>query len=112
LRFCGSEVELMVDSILQRADDEPALCSATDFEGRRWLIVEASHDDRVVSWLCVPTSSRVVTLVEAGRAAPTDAVLHSLTGWVEVVATIDGHSVPDRRVACSDLVDSGLLTTA
>lgn len=112
LRFCGFDLELAVDSVLQRRSDEPAVYSATDPGGQHWLIVETDrHDGETQAWLCAPASPLVVDLVRSGRATPSDAVLHSLTGWVEVVAVVDGHSVPDRRVACSDLPATGLLAT-
>jgi hypothetical protein len=110
LTFYGFDIELVVDSVLDRRSDDPVLCSATDLTGQRWLIMEADcRDDNVHSWVCAPASRRVVELVASGRAAPADALLHSLTGWVEVVAVVDGHSVPDRRVPCSQLASSGLL---
>jgi hypothetical protein len=103
LRFCGFDLELMVDSVLRRRSDEPVLCSARDLTGQQWLIVEAAHQDEDLSWLCAPASSKVVELVAAGRAAPADAVLHSATGWVEMVSMVHGHTVPDRRIRCSEL---------
>jgi hypothetical protein len=110
LRFCGFDLELEVDSVLQRRCEEPVVCSATDPGGRRWLIVESERPtDEVPSWLCAPASPRAVQMVESGRAAAADVVLHSFTGWVEVVEMVNGHSVPERRVRCSELAGSGLL---
>jgi hypothetical protein len=110
LRFCGFDLELVVDLVLQRRSDDALVCSATDPGGQRWLIVESGRqDDNVHTWLCAPASPRVVELVESGRATASDAVHHSLTGWVQVVEVVNGHAVPDRRVACSELTMSGLL---
>lgn len=103
LRFCGFDLELWVDKVLDRSRDEPVVCSATDFTGQHWLIVEAEHEPRRMTWICAPASTRMVDLVAAGSATPFDAVHHSQTGWVELVSTIEGHSVPDRRIRCSDL---------
>jgi len=49
--------------------------------------------------------------VAAGLTSAADAVRHSTTGWVEVVSVIDGHSVPDRRLSCSDLSAKHPLAT-
>jgi hypothetical protein len=103
LRFCGFDIELIVDEILRREGDEPAVCSAVDQGGQRWLIVEGARRGSDVSWFCAPASRRVIDLVATGRAAPADAVMHSETGWVEVVRVVEGHSVPDRRMLCAQL---------
>jgi hypothetical protein len=103
LRFCGFDLELTVDRVLQRQPDQPAVFGAADEAGDRWLIVEAGSDDHQISWICAPASERVLSLVAAGEATTADAVRHSRTGWVEVVRVVDGHAVPERRVACSEL---------
>jgi hypothetical protein len=103
LRFCGFGLELFVDEVLYRQADDPVVCAATDMCGRRWLILETAHKDKSLSWLCAPASSKVVDLVATGRATAADAVRHSKTGWVELVRVVDGHSVPDRRIRCSEL---------
>jgi hypothetical protein len=103
LRFCGFDIELTVDTVLERHDDRSAVFSATDGDGEHWLIVEDATDEKVISWICAPASDRVVELVASGRAAATDALCHSRTGWVEVVRVVDGHAVPDQRVACAEL---------
>jgi hypothetical protein len=111
LRFCGFGLELFIDEVLERDHDDPVVCSATDFTGQRWLIVEAERKDKDLSWLCAPASTRAVDLVAAGLTSAADAVRHSTTGWVEVVSVIDGHSVPDRRLSCSDLSAKHPLAT-
>jgi hypothetical protein len=103
LRFCGFDLELVIDSVLERRGDQPAVCAATDPADQLWLIVEAAHREPDLSWLCAPVSSRVMELVSDGRASAIDAVRHSRTGWVEVVRVVDGHAVPDERVACAQL---------
>ncbi len=108
LKFCGFELELTVETVLQRRVDQPAVFSAVDPAGEHWLIVDAGSDERVFSWICAPASDRVIELVAAGRAAAFDAVQHSRTGWVEVVRVVDGHAVPDERILCAEL--HGLAT--
>jgi hypothetical protein len=103
LRFCGFDLELTVETVLQRQPDQRAVFSAVDAAGEHWLIVEGGQDDGRVSWVCAPASVRAVELVASGRAAAIDAVRHSSTGWVEVVRVVDGRTVPDQRVSCSDL---------
>jgi hypothetical protein len=103
LKFCGFDLELNVDSILQRTGDHLTVLSAVDFHAEPWLIVEADADPYQTSWVCAPVSRRAVELVATGRAFARDAVKHSRTGWVEIVRIVDGRAVPDTRVACSDL---------
>lgn len=103
LRFCGFELELTVDKVLERRCDQLAVFSATDTDGEHWLIVEAARHEQEFAWVCAPASDRAVELVAAGRATATDALRHSRTGWVEVVRVVDGHAVPDQRVSCAEL---------
>jgi hypothetical protein len=111
LRFCGFGLELFIDEVLERHHDDPVVCSATDFTGQRWLIVEGERKDKELSWLCAPASSKAVDLVAAGLTTAADAVRHSTTGWVEVVSVVNGHSVPDRRLSCCDLNAQLVVTT-
>ena len=111
LRFCGHDVELAVEAVLDRRPGQPAVFCARDAADGHWLIVEGAGSDRDRTWVCAPASPRAIALVSAGAAAPADAVRHSLTGWVEVVRVVEGHAVPDRRIPCSDLAP-GLLTAA
>ncbi len=103
LRFCGFDLELDVEAALGTPQGGPAAYRATDTAGGHWLIVEGPGDDGNRSWVCAPASERAAELVSTGRAAVTDAVLHSRTGWVEVVRVVDGHAVPDQRVSCSEV---------
>ncbi len=103
LKFCGFDLELTVDQVLQRQCDHPAVFSATDDDGDHWLILEAAQQDEHLSWICAPATDRVVELVSTGQAEAADAVRHSATGWVEVVRVVAGHAVPDQRVSCADL---------
>jgi hypothetical protein len=103
LKFCGFDLELTVDAVLQHDCDQPAVFSASDLDGNHWLILEADGNDREMAWICAPASDRMVELVGTGKATARDAVRHSLTGWVEVVRVVDGHAVPDQRVTCVEL---------
>ncbi|HET9732987.1 MAG TPA: hypothetical protein VFP54_09970 [Acidimicrobiales bacterium] len=103
LKFCGFDLELTVEAVLQRDAQQPAVFSATDPAGDHWLIVEAGGDAHAFSWICAPASGRAVEQVATGRATPLDALRHSLTGWVEVVRVVDGHAVPEQRMACAEL---------
>lgn len=103
LRFCGFDLELTVETVLQRRNDQTAVFSAVDQLGEHWLIVEAGSDQHAASWICAPASGRAVGLVAEGRAAVTDVLRHSLTGWVELVRVVDGHAVPEQRLSCSEL---------
>lgn len=102
LRFCGFDLELTVDTIVDRDRQAPGVFGATDSSGDHWLILEAGGHDHA-SWICAPVSDRVVELVAAGQADAADAVRHSITGWVEVVRVVDGHAVPEQRVPCTEL---------
>lgn len=112
LKFCGFELELTVDSIVARRVDEPAVYSATDGAGGHWLIVAGRAAGEEMSWLCAPASPRAIEMVASGQASASDALLHSSTGWVEVVRVINGRSVPDRRVACSELAAARMISGA
>lgn len=111
LKFCGFDLELTVETVLQRQVDQPAVFTAIDALGVQWLIVEAGSDEHGFSWICAPASDKAVHLVSDGRAAAMDAVRHSLTGWVEVIRVVDGHAVPDQRVSCAELAAVGAAPT-
>ena len=49
--FCGYELELVVDAVLDRQRG-PALWSASDATGGHWLILEAGRDPNHPAWLC------------------------------------------------------------
>lgn len=103
LKFCGFDLELNVDGILQRTGDHLTVLSASNFHAEPWLIVEAGSDDHETAWVCAPVSRRAIELVTSGRALAGDAVKHSSTGWVEIVRIVAGRAVPDERVSCADL---------
>jgi hypothetical protein len=92
LRFCGFELELNVDTVLQRQGDHPSVVSASDSSGDPWLIVEAGSDAHQTTWICAPASPRAVELVSTGQATA-----------VDVVRVVEGHAVPDERWSCSRL---------
>jgi hypothetical protein len=102
LTFCGFDIELHVDAVLARRSG-PSLCCASDSTGARWLIVKVDDDPFHLAWLCVPVSERAMQAVATGRAAARDAIQHSFTGTVELVAVDHGRAVPDRCLLCSDI---------
>jgi hypothetical protein len=109
LSFCGYDFDLTVESVLRRDDDDdPVLCSAVDFLGQHWLIVQIATDPNHLIWLCAPTSVQALDLVASGSAEPGDVARHSTTGWVELVTTDNGRVLPDRCVPCAQL-PAGLL---
>jgi hypothetical protein len=102
LRFCGFDLELFVEEVLDRRD-WPTLCSARDFRGGRWLIVQVDDDPDRLAWMCVPVSARAIRAVRDGRYAPADVLRHSPTGTVELVTVEYGRAVADRSLLCECL---------
>jgi hypothetical protein len=102
LIFCGFDIELFVEGVLARRDG-PTLCCAHDSAGDHWLIVEVDDDPVHLAWLCVPVSERAMEAVVSGRAAPWDAIRHSATGTVDLVAVDHGRAVPDRCLLCASI---------
>jgi hypothetical protein len=102
LRFCGCDLELVVEGVLARRDG-PALCCARDFAGGRWLVVQAHADPVRLAWVCAPMSDRAMEAIVNGYAAPRDAVRHSLTGTVELVTVDHGRAMPDRCLLCAEV---------
>jgi hypothetical protein len=108
LRFCGFTLELLVEEILEQ-HVWPAVCRARDPVGGAWIILQIDdHPDRP-AWICAPVSERAAHLVRQGRASALDAVHHSATGTVELVAIHNGRAVPDRCLLCSHVTQ--LLAT-
>lgn len=108
LTFCGSDIELVVEEVLERQDG-PVLCRARDFEGGRWLIGQVDDDPAHLAWICVPISDRAMQAVVTGRSAVGDVLRHSATGTVELVTIDDGRAVPDQCLLCATLPEP-LLT--
>jgi hypothetical protein len=102
LRFCGFDLELLVDKVLA-AGDWPSLCSAHDTDGRRWLIAQVDSDLTHLMWVCAPVSERGLQSIMAGRGSPVDALRHSSTGTVELVTIEYGRAVPDRCLLCAEI---------
>ena len=102
LTFCGYELELVIDSVL---DDHvgPTLWSGVDSDGGYWLMAEADLDPAHLSWLCPPISAPALRAIKSGRANPADAFRHSATGTVELVSIADGQAVPDQCLRCEDV---------
>ena len=66
LTFCGFDLELFVDDVLNRRD-WPTLCCAHDPTGNQWLIVQVDDDPAHLAWLCAPASERAMKGVSAPR---------------------------------------------
>jgi hypothetical protein len=107
LHFLGSDLALDVDDVLDWRDG-PILCTAHDFEGRRWLVVEVARSTARTAWLCARQSARAIECLLSGRVEVRDAIRHSLNGTVEVVAVDQGQLVEDHQALCSDLPDEDL----
>jgi hypothetical protein len=102
LIFCGFEIELFIEGVLAR-DDGPRLCWARDYAAQQWLVCRVGDDPEHLAWLCAPVSERAVEAVMSGRATPRDAIRHSVTGTVELVAVDCGRAVPDRCLLCAHI---------
>ena len=117
VRFCGYELELLVDAILTRREG-PSLCAAHDDRGGRWLIVQVDSDPAHLAWVCAPLSARALRAVVEGQASARDVLRHSATGTVELVTVQDGRAMADRCLLCSQLdllfseLDAGLPAEA
>jgi hypothetical protein len=59
LTFCGFDLELFVDEVLNRRD-WPTVCCDHDFTGNQWLIVQVDDDPAHLAWLCAPASERAI----------------------------------------------------
>ncbi len=104
LRFCGFDLELLVDDVISRQEG-PVLCEAHDEAGARWLIVQVDDDEDHRAWLCAPVSPRCLRAVLDGQASPRDVLRHSATGTVELVTVDQGRAVPDRCLLGSQVDD-------
>jgi hypothetical protein len=104
LRFCGFDLELVVDDILARRD-WPNICGAHDSTGSRWLIVHVDHDPDHLTWMCAQVTERAIRALLAGRAEPTDVLRHNATGTVELVTVDHGRAIPDRCILCQNLTE-------
>jgi hypothetical protein len=103
--FLGRDLEMIIDRVLIQADG-PQLCAGTDFTGQRWLMFRSQSNREQSLWLCSPITERALRQVETGRATPRDALRHSATGLVEVVAYAGGRVLPERCLRCSDIPDA------
>jgi hypothetical protein len=107
LRFCGFDLELMVEKVLVYGDG-PVLCWARDMEGGHWLIAQVDAEPAHLMWLCAPMSERGAQIIVEGQGSPVDALRHSSTGTVEVVTIDHGRAVPDRCLLCAQIRDGWL----
>ena len=104
LHFLGSELDLAVDTILVR-QDQPVLFTAIDFQGQRWLVIQAGTKGSQQSWLCAPVTDRQIECVVSGSAAPRDVFRHTATGTAILVSPADGPSLSDHMMLCPDIPD-------
>ena len=105
MRFYGYELELLAGEILGEVEGVSVRAGA-DIGGGHWLIVRVDRDPEQLVWVCAPVSVRALHEVASGHAAVTDALRHSVTGTVEVVAVDHGRAVPDRCLLCADIPDA------
>jgi hypothetical protein len=118
LTFFGYELELNVLGVITDRDGHNVRYGA-DLYGGHWLIVGIEEDTEHLVWVCAPVTVRMLEEVAANRAATWDAVRHSVTGMVDVVAIENGRAVPDRCVRSADVnpayltdLDSSLTAAA
>jgi hypothetical protein len=104
LTFCGFDLELYVQEVLDRRD-WPSLCWARDPTGRRWLIMQTDDDPLHLEWMCAPASERAIRAVRDGYCAPVDVFCHSATGTIELVTVDHGRAIPDRCLVCGCVLD-------
>jgi hypothetical protein len=105
--FLGFDLEMTIDRVLIDANG-PQLCAGTDRSGQRWLVFGSGSDGEQSLWLCSPISDLALRQVEAGRAAPRDALRHSSTGLVEVVSCAAEGAVPERCLLCGEIPEAML----
>ena len=108
LRFCGSDLKLVVEGMLpaEARGGWPVVYSVRDGDGTLWLIVQVDDSPLHLSWLCAPIGERALRAVMEGRAAPADALRHSLTGTAELVTVDHGRAVRARCVLGAQVTES------
>jgi hypothetical protein len=104
LRFCGFDLELVVDEVLVRTD-WPSICCGRDYSGAQWLIVHTDDNPAHMTWMCARVSDRAMRAIIDGYALPADVLCHSLVGTVELVTLEHGRAVPDRCLLCANVPD-------
>jgi hypothetical protein len=102
LRFCGFDLELVVDKVRVRTD-WPSICCARDLTGAPWLIVHTDDNPAHLTWMCAEVSERAMQAIVDGYALPADVLCHSLLGTVELVTVEHGRAVPDRCLLGADV---------
>src|ERR1700736_4220509 len=105
-----SSLGIEIDEILATRDSIPSLLAGHDATGRQYLAVQAHRDERSATWLCAPISRLALHCVTEGRAAPVDALRHSVSGIVHrIVVDTDGLSSINESVQlCRELRDEDL----
>jgi hypothetical protein len=109
LRFFGSELELVVDVMVERRAN-PTICAARDANGDRWLILQVDDDPAHLAWVCAPVSEYALQAVLANPPSAWSAACHSLTGTAELVVLDHGRAQPDRCVLGSWLATNTRTT--
>jgi hypothetical protein len=102
LRFCGFDLELVVDEVLVRTD-WPSICCARDSAGAQWLIVQTDDNPTHLTWMCAQVSELAMRAIVDGYALPADVLCHSLVGTVELVTIEHGRAVLDRCLLCANV---------
>lgn len=105
-----SSLGIEIDEVLATRESMPSVLAGHDASGCRYLAVQAHRDARTETWLCAPISRLALHCVTEGRAAPVDALRHSVTGIVHriIVGTDDRSSVTESVQLCRELDDEEL----
>jgi len=105
-----SSLDIEVDEILATRDQAPSLFSGHDSTGTRYLAVQAQRDEHTSMWLCAPISRLALYCVTEGRAAPVDALRHSVSGVVHriTISTNDPSAIIESTQLCRELRDEDL----
>jgi hypothetical protein len=106
-----SSLGIEIDEILATRDSIPSLLAGHDASGHQYLAVQAGRGERTATWLCAPISRLALHCVTEGRAAPVDALRHSVSGIVHriVVATDGPLWIQESVQLCRELQDEDLV---
>jgi hypothetical protein len=74
LTFCGFDLEVFIEGVLDRGD-WPTLCCAPDFMGGQWLIVQIDDEPLHLERMCAPASERAMQAVGTAVAGPRGCAL-------------------------------------
>jgi hypothetical protein len=106
-----SSLNIEIDEVLAIRDSTPSVLAGHDPTGGLYLAVRAHHDAQTETWMCAPISRLALHCVTEGRAAPVDALRHSVSGIVHriIVSTDDLSSVTESVQLCRELADEDLV---